>query len=75
MIWENLAKIPANLLITVGSLSKFINNEAKCEKIHFESNNLVAKYLKENAKVGDVVLIKGSRFMKMEEIFKIYTDR
>jgi len=64
-----------DLLITVGSLSKFINNEAKCKKIHFESNNLVAKYLKENAKVGDVVLIKGSRFMKMEEIFKIYTDR
>lgn len=74
-VGEYINKKDVKLLFTVGDLSKHIYNEANCEKMHFESNEKIAEYLKENAKQGDVVLIKGSRCMKMEEIFKIYTDR
>jgi len=39
------------------------------EKIfHFDNNEKVSAYLFENLKAGDLVLIKGSRKMKLEEV-------
>ena len=62
-----------DLLITVGEMSKNTFEFAKIPKIHFDTNLDIAKYLKNNAKSGDNILIKGSRCMKMEEILKNYT--
>lgn len=74
-IGEYLNEKDVNILLTVGNLTKNIHNEAKCEKIHFENNTEIVKYLNENAKKGDIILVKGSRGMKMEEIFKLYSER
>jgi UDP-N-acetylmuramoyl-tripeptide--D-alanyl-D-alanine ligase len=39
------------------------------EKIFaFDNNEKVSSYLAENIKAGDLVLIKGSRKMKLEEV-------
>jgi len=47
---------------------------AKEEKVfEFKDNMDAAKFLKEFVKSGDVLLVKGSRGMKMEEIVNILT--
>lgn len=61
-----------DLLITVGKISEETHNAANINKVHFDTNDEVSDYLKKNAKSGDVILIKGSRCMKMEEILKKY---
>jgi UDP-N-acetylmuramoyl-tripeptide--D-alanyl-D-alanine ligase len=63
-----------DLLLTVGKLSFAIGQGAKeygmsPEKIFaFDNNEKVSSYLVENVKAGDLVLIKGSRKMKLEEV-------
>lgn len=64
----------SDLIITVGKDSKHIGNGAIKKGfngqnvIHFNSNSQVIDYLKNTLKKDDVILIKGSRGMKMEEI-------
>ena len=61
-------------LITVGSLSKNISRAARKEGMsrlqvaHYDCNRQAAYRLKDIIQPRDVVLIKGSRAMKMEEI-------
>ncbi|MFH1336918.1 MAG: UDP-N-acetylmuramoyl-tripeptide--D-alanyl-D-alanine ligase [Candidatus Zixiibacteriota bacterium] len=68
------AKSGVNLLITIGELARFIGEGAREEGlrssdvISFENNQEVSLYLLENLKDGDLVLVKGSRKMKTEEI-------
>jgi UDP-N-acetylmuramoyl-tripeptide--D-alanyl-D-alanine ligase len=63
-----------DLLLTVGKLSFTIGQGAKeygmiPEKIlAFDNNGKVSSYLARNVKAGDLVLIKGSRKMKLEEV-------
>ena len=61
-----------DIMITVGKDSKYILEEAlknglNCGR-HFESRDDASKYIKEIVMPEDVVLVKGSRGMKMEEI-------
>ncbi len=64
----------SDLIITVGKDSKHIGNGAIKKGfdvqnvIHFDSNLKVIEYLKHILEKDDVVLIKGSRGMRMEEI-------
>jgi UDP-N-acetylmuramoyl-tripeptide--D-alanyl-D-alanine ligase len=68
------AKSGVNLLITIGELARFIGEGAREEGlrsgdvINFENNQEASLYLLENLKGGDLVLVKGSRKMKTEEI-------
>jgi len=57
------------LLATVGSLSKDIQSDT-LERVHFEGNSDLSKFLKNEIKSGDTVLLKGSRSMKLEEVVK-----
>ena len=61
-------------LVTVGRLSHYTAEAARAlglECIHgFDNNQDAAEYLKGFLKDGDYVLIKGSRGMKMEEIYE-----
>lgn len=41
----------------------------------FDEKDLLVKHLKKNIKPGDTVLIKGSRFMLMDEIVNALTDK
>lgn len=71
---RKVAKSEVNLLITMGSLAKFIGEGAieaglnASDVLSFENNQEVSLYLLDNLKEGDLVLVKGSRKMKTEEI-------
>ncbi|MBF0713980.1 UDP-N-acetylmuramoyl-tripeptide--D-alanyl-D-alanine ligase [Gemella sp. GH3] len=60
-----------NKVITVGSLSKNINNSINnknIQTIHFNSNDEVANYLLNNKINNEALLFKASRGMKLENI-------
>jgi UDP-N-acetylmuramoyl-tripeptide--D-alanyl-D-alanine ligase len=57
------------LLATVGTLSKNIHSNT-VERVHFSHNSELAKFLKNEIKSGDTVLLKGSRSMTLEEVVK-----
>lgn len=73
-IGELAAQSDIDILITVGDKSRYILEEAKgkIKKIfHFEKNKEAGEKLKNIIKPEDVVLIKGSRSLHLEEIFEI----
>ncbi len=61
-----------DLLVTTGKEAAYIAEEAKKSKslsvVSLDSNAKVIDYLKKELRVGDVVLVKGSRGMKTDEI-------
>ncbi|MBR4350748.1 MAG: UDP-N-acetylmuramoyl-tripeptide--D-alanyl-D-alanine ligase [Bacilli bacterium] len=57
-----------DVLITIGNLSKFINEEFNGEKYHFDSKQDAMNDLKDIIKNGDVILVKASQGMKLLEI-------
>jgi len=74
-VGEKVSQI-ANILIIVGEKSKFISDEAKkqglSEKNIFEFDNTkqAGQKLQEILEKDDVIFVKGSRAMQMEEIVK-----
>ncbi len=73
-VGRKAAQAGVDLLITVGELARFIGEGAResgmrpTDVLNFENNQEVSFYLLENLKDGDLVLVKGSRRMKTEEI-------
>jgi UDP-N-acetylmuramoyl-tripeptide--D-alanyl-D-alanine ligase len=68
-IGKTLAQNDINMLLTFGLLSKFLHDTAIVEiKAHFESKATLTEYLVHAVADGDIILIKGSRGMKMEEV-------
>ncbi len=67
-------KDKGDILITVGKNALYIALQAKEEGfkeeniLHFNKNEEVIEYLKDILKEKDVILVKGSRGMKLEEI-------
>jgi UDP-N-acetylmuramoyl-tripeptide--D-alanyl-D-alanine ligase len=73
-VGRKVAQSEVDLLLTVGTLARFIGEGAKEAEmspqaiLSFENNRHVSFYLLENLKDGDLILVKGSRKMKTEEI-------
>ena len=68
-IGKNIERCGVNVLLTFGQLAKFINDAALVEtKAHFENKSSLTEHLLSLLSDGDVVLVKGSRGMKMEEV-------
>lgn len=73
------AEAKVDILMGVGPLSRFILEGAQEEGIggdsllHFENSVAAAKALRDILRKGDLVLVKGSRGMKMEEIKRCFT--
>jgi UDP-N-acetylmuramoyl-tripeptide--D-alanyl-D-alanine ligase len=71
---KSVAESGIDLLLTVGELSPAIAQGAQehgmnPERIFaFDNNEEVSSYLAKNLQSGDLVLIKGSRKMKLEEV-------
>ncbi len=63
-----VAEMKFNYLFTVGPFSKYTSEAFGPAAKHFESKEELSNELKKILKNGDVVLIKGSRGMKMEEV-------
>ena len=77
-VGEFAAKQKTDVVLTFGELSAFIKKGAEengASAISFEDKAELTNYLKCNLKENDTVLFKGSRSMKMEEIFhKLYKE-
>ena len=73
-VGTKVAQSGVNLLLTVGELARFIGEGAKeagmssDDILTFENNEQVTLYLLERLKDGDLILVKGSRKMRTEEI-------
>lgn len=67
------AKNIADFIITVGERAKFIyqevleNNFSKDNLRHFETSKEAGEFLDKMIEAGDIVLVKGSRAMRMEK--------
>jgi UDP-N-acetylmuramoyl-tripeptide--D-alanyl-D-alanine ligase len=73
-VGRKAAQSGIDLLVVVGELARTIGLGAKEGKMSpgniltFENNQQVSHFLLENLKGGDLVLVKGSRKMKTEEV-------
>ncbi len=73
-VGKKAAELGVDLLLTVGNLARGIGEGAtqagmNGRKIkNFRTNQEVSHYLLENLRSGDLVLVKGSRKMKTEEV-------
>ena len=76
-VGEYVASSKADVLYCFGEYSAFYIegavkkgfNEENCK--HFQSREDLAECLKKQLKEGDAVLLKGSRGMKLEEVYKL----
>ena len=74
MIGESVAASKVDGLLTLGKLSAHTLSQARLSGMkatrlwHFSSHEALARRLGKLARQGDVVLVKGSRCMKMEEV-------
>jgi UDP-N-acetylmuramoyl-tripeptide--D-alanyl-D-alanine ligase len=68
-IGREVEKCGFEYLLTYGEQAKHINKSAGVDsKFHYDEKNTLAEYLLELVAPGDVVLVKGSRGMKMEDV-------
>ncbi len=75
-IGNAIADYGVEIVLTYGKLAKSINDSALVDtKAHFDDKNALIEYLVRSVAEGDIVLIKGSRGMKMEEVVSALSER
>ena len=75
-IGQAAAKYGVEYLLTYGTLAQHIHDAAATKfKAHYDQKNILSEYLAELLTDGDIVLVKGSRGMKMEDVVTFLTER
>jgi UDP-N-acetylmuramoyl-tripeptide--D-alanyl-D-alanine ligase len=75
-VGRECAALGIDHLLTYGTLARDIHAAAGFPgAIHYDQKNVLAEYLAELAGPGDVVLVKGSRGMKMEDVVTFLQQR
>ena len=75
-VGKMVAENGVDLLVTVGERARWIAQEAKAHSdmpcSSFSNNSEAIAFLQETVSEGDVLLVKGSRSMHMDEIVKVF---
>lgn len=67
------AGMTVDRLLTFGPFSRYTSEAFGGTAEHFESKEILAEELKKDLRPGDVLLVKGSRGMRMEEVVQRLT--
>jgi UDP-N-acetylmuramoyl-tripeptide--D-alanyl-D-alanine ligase len=68
-VGQAAARLKIDILLTLGGRAREIHEAARMSgALHYEQKNILAEYLVELVGPGDVVLLKGSRGMAMDDI-------
>jgi UDP-N-acetylmuramoyl-tripeptide--D-alanyl-D-alanine ligase len=75
-VGKTAAALGIDFLLTYGTLARQIHDGSRMmQAIHYENKNVLAEYLAELVRPGDLVLVKGSRGMKMEDVVTFLQER
>ena len=70
------AALGIDYVLTFGTLAALIHDGARGTfAVHYDQKNMLAEWLAELVSPGDVVLVKASRGLKMEDVVTFLTER
>ena len=75
-VGKAIAQSKCDYLLTYGKMSKYIHENSSVKmKYHYNQKNVLAEFAVELISKGDLILVKGSRGMKMEDVVIFLSER